>query len=292
MTTTADPPRVQTRATIELRRPASLSEAVGELQAGGTALAGGTWIMRAAHRDEAFDAVYVALDRIAELRAVQERDGAVALGALLTHDELAAYDGSPALGALATAAARSAFPAIRSTATLGGNIGAVGFAEADLVPALLALGASVELVSPQGESTASLETYLASRGQRPAGELIARVVVPTPAGVSSAFERLTVLGGGEYSVANLALSVTLQDGVVRAARVAVGSVEEVARLCPAAAEALVGERLDAAVAERAGKVAAQECTGREGLDAPGWYRLAVLPALLRRATSRLIEEAS
>jgi carbon-monoxide dehydrogenase medium subunit len=294
--TTADPPIDRTSAPFaasEVRRPTSAEDAAQQLHAlgsDGALLAGGTWIMRAPPRGVKLAAVHLALDGIAELRGIDAGDETVSIGAMVTHAELGAFAGVPALGGLAAAAAQSAFPAVRSVATVGGNIAARGFAEADLVPALLAADARVELVSPDGRSSVALEEYLRTRGDRPAGELIARVAVPAPAGRRSGFERLTIRGGGEYAVASVAVSLTLEGGVVTEARVAVGSVEPVARLCSAAGASLVGAPLDAAAAERAGREAAQQCTARDGLDAPGWYRLTVLPALLRGAVSGLIEE--
>ncbi|MHA6794422.1 FAD binding domain-containing protein [Pseudonocardia bannensis] len=273
-----------------VRRPATVADAVrdlAELGADGAPLAGGTWVMRAPLRGVPVARVYVALDGLAELRDIRTGDGVVEIGAGVTHAELAAVDGPPALAGLVEAARRSAFPAVRSVATVGGNIAAVGFPEADLVPALLAADARVVLATPEGERTEDLATYLASRPGRPAGELIVRVVVPVPAGRRSAFERLTVRGGGEYAVASVALSVDLDGATVSAARVAVGGVEKAARLSSAAAAVLVGSPLDEATAERAGQAAANGCTAREGLDAPGWYRLAVLPALARRAAAAL-----
>ncbi|WP_214369858.1 FAD binding domain-containing protein [Pseudonocardia sp. H11422] len=291
--TTASPPRRTDPGAItrsEVRRPASLAEAVrelAELGPDGAPLAGGTWVMRAPMRGAPVAPVYVALGELAELRGIRSGEGTVEIGAGVTHDELAALDGPPALAGLIEAARRSAFPAVRSVATVGGNIAAVGFPEADLVPALLAADARVVVATTGGERTEELAAYLGSRSGRPAGELIARVVVPTPAGRRSAFERLTVRGGGEYAVASVALSVDLAGATVTAARVGVGGVEEIARLSPAAAAALVGSALDADAAERAGQAAAEECTAREGLDAPGWYRRAVLPALTRRAAAAL-----
>jgi carbon-monoxide dehydrogenase medium subunit len=294
--TTADPPIARTGAPFavsEVRRPTSAADAAQQLRAlgaDGALLAGGTWIMRAPGREKPLAAVHLALDGIDELRGIDTGDEAVSIGAMVTHRELGAFTGVPALDGLAAAAARSAFPAVRSVATVGGNLAAQGFAEADLVPALLAADARVELVSPDGPASAGVEDYLRTRGERPAGELIARVVVPAPAGRRSGFQRLTIRGGGEYAIASVAVSLTLDGGVVSDARVAVGGVEPVARLCAAAAASLVGAPLDAAAAERAGREAAQECTARDGLDAPGWYRLAVLPALLRGAVAGLIEE--
>ena len=56
----------------------------------------------------------------------------------VTHAELAAAVAEiPGLEVLASAAERSADPAIRAMATIGGNLPASDFAAADCVPALL-----------------------------------------------------------------------------------------------------------------------------------------------------------
>jgi len=273
-----------------VHRARSVEEALEELDRSPEAalLGGGTWIMRAPLRGEPFAPRYVGLDGIAALRLIESRDGAIAVGAAVTHAQLAAANGSPAFAAIATAARLSAFPAVRSVATVAGNICALGFPEADLVPALLAADATAEVASRAGVDRVPLEAYLAGRGDRPAGEIITAVTVPAPAGRRSGFARLTVRGGGEYAIASVAVSVdAAADGAVRSARVAVGGVEERARSLPAAAEALVGSSLDADAVARAGAAAAAACHSREGLDAPAWYRTAVLPGLVRRAIADL-----
>jgi carbon-monoxide dehydrogenase medium subunit len=213
------------------------------------------------------------------------------IGALTTHRDLAerlAADGP--LAALARAAATSAFPAVRNVATVGGNLCAGPFPEADLVPALLALDAEVEVAGPGGRSRRPVQAVLDERPAR--GELVVAVHVPAPAGRHSGFERLTVRGGGEYALASIALSVDLApDGTVAAARVAVGAVEHRARRCPAAEAALTGRRLDDEAVDAAGHAAAGELESRDGVDAPGWYRLAVLPALARRAAAAITTRA-
>jgi aerobic carbon-monoxide dehydrogenase medium subunit len=78
-----------------------------------------------------------------------------------------------------------------------------------------------------------------------------------------------------------------EDGVVRAARLAVGSVEEQPRLFADAAQALVGHRLGEARGRAAGEIAAAACVPRDGLDAPAWYRRSVLPALVGDAVVEL-----
>lgn len=277
----------------QLLRPGSVDEAVAELARlgdDGAALAGATWVMRAHLRGERLRGHYVALDRIDELRRIEHGDPLV-LGALATHTEVGTLTaGSGPLGALAEAARRSAFPAVRNVATVGGNICARGFAEADLVPALLAAEAELELASAEGMTVLELAPYLAVGTTRPHGELLCRVRLPVPAGRRSWYERLTVRAGGEYAVASVAVSVDLDStGATAAARVAVGSVAETPRRSSAAEAVLAGRRLDEAAGEEAGRAAAAEIEARDGLGAPAEYRLAVLPSLVRRAVARVAE---
>lgn len=277
-----------------VHHPATVAEAVALMAAGAVPLAGATWVMRG----PALAPAHVALTRLAELRGIAGGSGngrggtgvsgTVVVGALTTHAELAAWDAPAALAALRTAAAESAFPQVRNIATVGGNIGAVGFAEADLVPALLALGARVRRAGPDGTSTVELAEHLAAR---PAGTLVLAVELDVPAEWRSGSARLTVRGGGEYAIASVALAVERDaGGTVTAARAAVGSVEPVARRCAAAEAALLGSALTADSARAAGAAAAAELTARDGLDAPGWYRAAVLPVLFERAAARATAE--
>lgn len=270
----------------EVRHATSVEQAVGwlaELDGEGAALAGGTWLMRAGLRGETGARVHVALGRVAELHGVGGE--AAVVGALTTHAQLAAGNGA-AHAALRQAAALSAFPQVRNVATLGGNIAARGFAEADLVPALLALDARLRVAGPEGRSTRDLTEHLSIAAHPPA-ELIVGVELPAAPDRRSGYARLTVRGGGEYAIASVALAVELDGaGTVRRARVAVGSVEPVARRCPGAEQELLGSPLTPASARAAGAVAAAECRPRDGLDSPGWYRAAVLPALFERAADR------
>lgn len=277
----------------QLLRPGSVAEAVAELARLGhdaAPLAGATWVMRAHLRGEQLRGHYVALDGIDELRRIEHGDPVV-LGALATHTEVGAFTaGSGPLGALAEAARRSAFPGIRNVATVGGNVCARNFPEADLVPALLAAEAELELVSAEGATVLGLASYLAVGNARPQGELLCRVRVPAPSGRRSWYERLTVRAGGEYAVASVAVSVDLDaEGRTFAARVAVGSVAETPCRSSAAEVILTGVRLDEAAGEEAGRAAAAELEARDGLGAPAVYRLAVLPPLVRRAVARVAE---
>jgi carbon-monoxide dehydrogenase medium subunit len=296
--TTAPPP--------SLERPRSLEEAVTllrDLGEEGEALAGGTWIMRAPNRGERLRRTYVSLAGIEELRRVERGDPTV-IGAMVTHADLERLDtDAAALGAVAEAARRSAFPAVRNVATIGGNICARGFAEADLVPALLACEATVSTVSPRGEHQASLASLLEST-ERPPGDVVTEVRIPAPENRRGWFKRFTVRGGGEYAVASLAVSIDLDrerpygagaaptlgalsadaaSGGSGGVRVAFGSVEATARRWPEAERLLMDRGLAALEGLDYPGDLTDGIHARDGLDAPGWYRREILPVLLRRA---------
>jgi carbon-monoxide dehydrogenase medium subunit len=278
-----------------LERPSSVEKAVGllgDLGDEGEALAGATWIMRAPNRGEPMRSTYVSLSRIEQLRRV-ERGDPIVIGAMATHADIANLEsGTGALGAVAESARRSAFPAVRQMATVGGNICARGFVEADLVPALLASDAEVRTASLAGDDEAALIEYLETRSQRPPGEIVTQVNILAPTHRRSWFERLTVRGGAEYAIASVAVSLDLDTDRVSTARIAFGSVEDTARRWEVAERFVIERSLQAACADPLPQGLTHGIDARDGLDAPGWYRREVLPVLLRRALSRIAQELS
>ncbi|GLK83882.1 FAD binding domain-containing protein [Ancylobacter defluvii] len=263
-------------------------DALAERGAEGAPFAGGTWIMRAPIRHERLRPAYVGLGRIPELTRIEVGDSHVSIGAGVTHARLAeALADAPDLQVLAEAAGRSANPAVRRAATLGGNLCTSGFAAADLVPALLCLDAEVEIRSREGTERLALKEFLSIRQSLHPSLLLTRILVPrSPA--RSAHARLPLRKAGDYPTAIVSLAVTSDDdGRVAQARIAVGSVEAVARRWTRLEAALAGAPLDAGTAHRLATELAGEFTGRDGVEAPGWYRVSVLPALVRRAVAAL-----
>ena len=231
--------------------------------AGAAPLAGGTWIMRAPLRGDAHPPLYVSLDRIAELREIALAGDELRVGAGATHAALAAaLEGEPRLRGLHEAAARSANPAVRARATVGGALATADFPASDLVPALIALDATVVVATAAGTRDVAIEEFLAARDGLVVG---VRAALPR----RSAHARLTLRAAGDYPVA-IASVAEREDGL----RVAIGSVETTPRRWRTV------ETQDPVAAARSN---AAELTPRDGVEAPGWYRVQVLPALLTRA---------
>lgn len=265
----------------------SVADAIAALADRGRAgapLAGATWIMRAPIRKDRHDYSYVALTKIGELRHVVIRDDELSIGACATHAQLAAALAPlPEFQALAMAAGGSANPAIRQIATIGGNICADGFSASDLVPALICLDARVELATARGDECVPITKFLAMRSTLDSDCLVRRVIVPRVP-CRSTHVRLTLRKAGDYPVAIVSLAADVSPtGVVKRARVAIGSVEATARRWAHLEELLAGHPLDPNdVAEKV-QCCIGEFRGRDGIEVPSWYRIQVLPALVRKA---------
>jgi len=280
------------QATSSIYIAKSVSDAVSALTDQGPSaelFAGGTWIMRAPLRQEKERHSYVALSKLPELSVITVSENEISIGSCVTHAELAeALDGLPDMHVLVTAAAKSANPAIRRVATVGGNLSTVKFSAADLVPAMLCLEAEVEFMSEAGIERMPLGDYL----HRPAGaaRVMTRVILPRSEALS-AHARLPLRKAGDYPVAIVSIAVARRaDGLIAAARVAVGSVENVARRWQTLESAMSGLALDPhLIAGRAAELLG-DFRARDGIEADGWYRLKVLPTLVRRALETITQQ--
>jgi CO/xanthine dehydrogenase FAD-binding subunit len=169
-------------------------------------------------------------------------DGELRIGATATWATLGAADLPPACRALQQAARVVGGRQVQVAGTIGGNLCNASPA-ADGVPPLLALDAKVELASVSGVRRMALADFLLGprRTALKAGEMLTAVVVPQ-AGLSgrSAFVKLGARSHLVISIAMVAARVTMTEGRVTAAAVAVGAASPVARRLPQVEAALVG----------------------------------------------------
>ncbi|PTB19889.1 FAD-binding molybdopterin dehydrogenase [Trinickia symbiotica] len=281
--------RMASKLDPHLHLAGTVEEAVAALRDygdSGAPLAGATWIMRAPIRREKLKKAYVSLAAIDELAAITSTDREISIGACVTHEQLALqFAAIPGLRALTDAAGKSANPAVRGAATIGGNLCATDFAAADLVPALMSLSAEVELASENGSKRMSMDAFLETRASLEPGTIVRCVSIPKRE-YRSAHARLPLRKAGDYPVAIVSVALDVaSNGSVSNAMVAVGSVEAKARRWFELENELVGRPLDAQHAKLLATRHAQVFKGREGVEAPGWYRLQVLPTLLSRAVA-------
>lgn len=267
----------------------TIGEALAAKRRGAAILAGGTWLMRDPRRGISMPRALVSLHRLDGFKTIDIQADTVTIGAAVTHEALGrALRGIAVLEAVATAASNSANPAIRRVATVGGNLCTPDFAAADLLPALLAVDAIVELRADHAPMRLPLACFLANRQELLADAILTGVLVPRSM-IASVHMRLPLRRAGDYPVAIVSCALSSKGRI----NVAVGSVEDVARRWTTLEAAFSREPGGCPANAQIAATLAEECNdfvGRDGIEADGWYRRQVLPALVRRGMEALLHK--
>lgn len=218
------------------------------------------------------------------LAGIREEDGKIVIGATTTitdmQDSCLLREKAPALCQAADVLASFA---IRNTATLGGNIMNASPA-ADTVPALMVLDGEVKLRSAAGERSVKIADFMTGPGTTAiaAGEVVSEIVIDPGKG-GCAFKKLGRRAAETLSVINAAAYVELDGKVCTAARIVVGSAAPTAKVCTAAAEALVGQELTEELVKAAMAKVNEDIAPIDDIRASAWYRLETAPVMAARA---------
>jgi carbon-monoxide dehydrogenase medium subunit len=267
--------------------PRSVDEALGLLHEHGadmTVMGGGTIVMGQINDGLLFPRKAMSLRR-AGMDEVHAADGRLAIGAAATPARLSRLGELPIL---AQAAGMLGSPAIRTLATVGGNMFAPPPA-GDMAVPLLALDAQVELAGAAGRRTLPLDQFFTVPGRtaRADDELLVAFHVPRPAG-HSAYMKFGRRQANTPSVVAVAVRVVMgADGVVSDARIALGAAGPHPMRARQAEAALVGKPLDAASVAAAAAAAQAESDPPTDALASGWYRKRMVGVFVRRALESL-----
>ncbi len=277
----------------------SVDEAVAAMVAGARPVAGGTDLVVGARQGKApLPESIVAIDRVTELHGLSELDGALRLGALATHEEIAAHPlVRERFTALADASAIVGSHATRAQGTIGGNLMNASPAMETGGP-LMCLGASVMLTSPRGSRWVPVDELFTGPGTTvaQADELLVAVDVPAPAAATgSSYVRLEYRRQMEIAVVGATAVVTLDAdadaGAVSGARVAITALAPTIRRVPEAEEALTGTDGGAEAIAAAAAAAAAASTPISDVRASETYRRAMAEVIARRAIAAAIARA-
>ncbi|MFO1296136.1 MAG: FAD binding domain-containing protein [Rubrivivax sp.] len=330
--------------TFELLRPANARDAAALLaRAGARPLAGGTDLLPNLRRGIGSPRWLVDLSAVPAFDTVHEGSDGFRIGAGITLARLAKHPLlAAALPAIAEAAGAVAGPGHRSAATLGGNLcqdtrcvfynqsawwrAANGHClklagdtchvapqghrchaayEGDVAPALIALGASVSLVSVAGgdddrqretRRTAPLHTLYRDDGAAhltlEANELLEAVYVPRPApGTVSGYHKVRARAAMDFPLAGVGLSLTLDAGG-RIAALTVGvSGTNSQPLLLAGTETLAGALPDEAAGRALGKLVSKQVSPMRSTVTASHHRRLVAVVAAQRLLATLAEKA-
>ncbi len=319
---------------FEYRQPETLDEATRLLdEIGPTAvvLAGGTDLVPSMKRRQIKPGTVVSLGAIDVLRGIRiDDDGTIIVGAGTLLCELERASEVPP--ALATAAAAVASPQIRNVATVGGNVcidtrcnyidmpelwreasgpclkegGDVcwvaprsdkcwAICSSDLVPAAIALDASVRLVSSRGERSIAVAELWSGDGidhlTKDHGEILTELRIhPTP-GRRATYHKLRRRQSIDFPLLGVAASIVVDgSGAAHDTRIVFGAVAPAPLRATEAEMLLEGEALGPAIIDEAARVAAQIVRPLDNTDLGSRYRKWMASVLVGRALQELADQ--
>ena len=290
-------------------------------------IAGGTDLLPSM-KQKLFTPPYVLdLRGIAELRGIQaQADGSLSIGALTTlaaveHSAIIRRD----YRLLYQAARTIASPVLRNMGTLGGNLcldtrclwynqsllwrkscgfclkkdgdlchvapgGKICWAafSGDTPPALLCLGAAIEIAGPRGMRRVPVSEFYVNDGivrlHLSADEIVTRIYLPANTrGWRGSYQKLRVRGSIDYPLAGVAVALSLRDGRVEDARMAITAVNPAPHLVKDVDAQLVGAEIGEELAEKIGELAGRTAKPLTTSALTPEYRREMIKVFAKRA---------
>ena len=227
--------------------------------------------------------VMIYVGNVAEMKRIESFDDRIEIGAATAlsdcYEALTAE--YPDFGELLH---RFASLQIRNQGTLGGNIGNAS-PIGDAPPLLIALGAQIALRQGNTRRILPLQDYFLDYKvtARQEAEFIEKIIVPR-AQANQAFRAYKVSKrlDDDISAVCAAFNLTIEDGVVTAARIAFGGMAAIPKRASACEAALVGSAWYPGVIERACDALGEDFTPLSDFRASKEYRLLTAQNLLRK----------
>jgi carbon-monoxide dehydrogenase medium subunit len=271
--------------------PATLNEAMNLLKdPEAKLLAGGHSLLPTMKLRLAAPSLLVDLGKIPELRGISAHGDGVRIGAMTTYVQITTSADLQGYAALTDATSIIGDTQVRNRGTIGGALAHADPA-ADLPAVLLAIGATVNTIGPNGTRAIAIDDFfqgmMATALEE--GEIITSIDLPAAAG-GSAYVKFANPASG-YAMVGVAANVTISGGKVSAARVGLTGAGPSATRLESVEQALIGgDGSDASVASAVANAGA-------GLDILGDihagedYRRAMVSVYAKRAIAAAIARA-
>jgi CO/xanthine dehydrogenase FAD-binding subunit len=269
---------------------AALAAAGGE----GKILAGGQSLVPMLNFRLLRPSVLIDINRIPDLAFVREDDDAIRIGALTRHHQL---ETSPVIArhlpVLSAAMTHVAHLAIRNRGTIGGSLSHADPA-AELPMIALLLDAELRIVSKAGMRTLAARNFFQDTMSVDLAEdeIVTEIALPKlPPGTGWGFEEVA-RRSGDFALAAVAVTLTLEGGAIAQARIAMTGVAPVARRVSEAEDMLIGARLDSGVGSDVITAVRGATEPPADLHASSDYRRHLVGVLAERALAAAWQRAS
>jgi len=282
---------------FEYLAPRTLDEAISLLQKSGpeaNILSGGQSLIPMMKLRLAAPPYVIDINRIPGLNYISESDGFLRIGALARESDL---EFSPTVASrfpiLADTTSVIADPLVRNQATVCGNL-AHGDPANDHPATMLALGASLVVVGPNGEREIPVESFftgLFTTALQP-DEILKEIKVPMPAPSSGGAYLKLERKVGDYATAGVAVQITVNGaGVCQRAGIGLTNVSFSPLKATKTEAFLSGKTLDDAIIKKAAELAAGESQPIDDIRGSADYKRDLVRVLTARALNRAFKRA-
>jgi len=283
---------------FDYKIPNTIGEACDLLwQAEGKAriIAGGTDLVIGLRNGNHSPHWLIDITRIEELREIEEMDGALSIGAAVTHSEISSSSLVKKYGkVLSDAASEIGSPQIRNVGTIGGNIVNASPA-ADTLPPLMVLNATGKVVSKEGERQVPLSQLFKGPYKttlKPHELLVQIIFAKLSPEVRSSFVRLARRDA--MAIARMSVAIVLQTEKrkhrIEDICISVGSVTPTPQRMSEAEAFLRGKSSDEEVLQKASLKISETMILGSGVRPSTPYKKPVVEALFKRAMRKALEE--
>jgi aerobic carbon-monoxide dehydrogenase medium subunit len=283
---------------FEYLRPNTVPEAIAFLQQYGDdakILSGGQSLIPMMKFRLARPSHLIDINRISGLSYIKEEGGYLKIGGLVREAEL---EDSPLIRQkypiLFDTSRVIADPQIRNRATLAGNL-AHGDPANDHPATMMALGAKIVAIGPQGERVIPVESFFITlfTTDLQHDEIVTEIRIPTPPARSGGAYLKLERKVGDFATAAVAAQLTVdQEGTCQKAGIALTNVGAIPIKVAKGEEFLQGKKLDETNITQAAQLAAQAAQPSSDLRGPEEYKRGLVKELTRRALVRAYERAS
>lgn len=277
---------------FDFYEPSTIKEACNLLATTNNSMliAGGTDLIVQMKREKKHPSTVINLKHIQELEGISVCDEGVCIGALTKIADIAA---SPDIyniwRSVSIGADNIGTPQVRNLATIGGNV-CNSSPCADTVPGLIVSNAVAIIAGIDGERKVQLEDFFDGPGRNclGKGELLKSIWLPKiPINIKQAFCKMGPRKAADIAVVNLAISLSLENGVCTYARIAAGSVAPTPIRITEAEKALKGVDMPSCDLEAIADLVAAKATPIDDVRGSAEYRLHILKAMSVRLLHEL-----
>jgi aerobic carbon-monoxide dehydrogenase medium subunit len=282
---------------FELAEPTTLAEAVRLLDPDDETIrpiAGGTALMLMMKAGVFRPAKLVSLQKIESRYAAITADArGLTIGATATLSDLEQSKDVCARAPLITQTLLTLSNVrVRNVATVGGAL-AHGDPHMDLPPVLMALGASLTVVGPNGERSLPVEDLFTGYYETvlALNELIAFVHVPAQKSNQAAYMKVTTGAVDDWPALGIAVAIVSDEDVVQSARIVASAATERATRLTSAEAVLQGNRVDDKLITRAADAAVEEVEFVSDVRGSAPYKRELMRVYVQRAVRAALDES-